>query len=362
MARARLAVVGGGKFGEMHLRAFSQLQREGRAELVGLADIAPEVRERRAAEYGVATFSDFRELLDKTKPDGLGVVTPDFLHREIVLEALRRGVHVLCEKPLDVSVAGCREMTTAAEERGLLLQVDFHKRYDPYHRAAYRKAREGKLGRVQYGYAWMEDRLEVPRDWFPHWARHSSPVWFLGVHMLDLARWLIGADGARVYATGSRGKLDSLGVETWDAVQTHVEFAGGANFTVHAAWILPDGFEAVVNQGLRLVGTEGLIEIDSQNRGAEMISTAEEDGRPRTWNLGFLSESRDKAGNQVYTGYGIEAVADFAHNVNHLLDGGTLADLAGTYPDGRDGTEVSKLAAAAHRSLETGAVVDCSAL
>ena len=355
MAKPRLAVVGGGRFGLMHLRAYKQLEREGRAELAGLADVNEELLAQRGKEFGVRTYTDYQQLIAKERPDGVSVVTPDPLHREIGLFALKAGCHVLVEKPLDVTVAGCRELMEQAAAKSRILMVDFHKRYDPYHEELRTQVRAGKLGQVLYGYGHMEDRIEVPRDWWPGWAAKSSPVWFLGVHMFDLIRWVIGSDPVRVYASGSKKKLVSLGIDTYDAVETKVEFANGASFTVDSSWVLPDGFEAIVNQGLRVVGTEGIMEVDSQDRGARSCFSV---GGMATYNLGFFKESRGRTGEMVYSGYGITSIQDFAVNVAHVLGGGFPADLAGTYADGNDGLHVTRIAEGAHRSLTTGRVVE----
>jgi len=351
----KLAVIGGGKFGLMHLRAYKQLEHDGLGELVGLCDINEELLAERREEFGVRTYTDYQELIEKEKPDGVSVVTPDHLHRRIGLRALEQGCHVLIEKPLDVTVEGCRELIEKAESAERILMVDFHKRYDPYHEELRAEVQAGKLGDVLYGYAYMEDRIEVPRDWWPGWASRSSPVWFLGVHMFDLIRWTIGSDPVRVYATGSRKKLVSLGVDTYDAIQTKVEFANGASFIVDASWVLPDGFEAIVNQGIRMVGTEGVMEVDSQDRGARSCFTG---AGMTTYNLGFFKETRDQTGVPVYSGYGIESIQDFALNVAHILSGGSLQEVAGSYADGQDGLQVTRIAQGAHKSLETGEVVE----
>ena len=355
MAKPRLAVVGGGRFGLMHLRAYKQLEREGRAELAGLADVNEELLAQRGKEFGVRTYTDYRQLITRERPDGVSVVTPDHLHREIGLFALEAGCHVLVEKPLDVTVAGCRELIEQAAAKDRVLMVDFHKRCDPYHEELRTQVRAGKLGQVLYGYAHMEDRIEVPRDWWPDWAGKSSPVWFLGVHMFDLIRWVIGSDPVRVYASGSKKKLASLGIDTYDAVQTKVEFADGATFAVDSSWVLPDGFEAIVNQGLRVVGIEGIMEVDSQDRGARSCFSV---GGMATYNLGFFKEAKGRTGESVYCGYGITSIQDFALNVAHVLGGGSLADLAGTYADGNDGLQATRVAEGAHRSLATGRVVE----
>jgi predicted dehydrogenase len=353
--KPRICVVGGGKFGLMHLRAFRQVDRDGGCEFVALADINEDLLAERRDEFGIRTYTDFTEMLDREKPDGVTIATPDHLHRKIALAAIERGVHVFVEKPLDVTVAGCTEIIEAAETKGLLLEVDFHKRYDPYHIELQRLAREGKLGEIEYGYAWMEDRIEVPRDWWPSWASVSSPAWFLAIHMVDLFLWIADTRGKSVYATGTRKKLPSIGVDAWDSISIAAALENDASFQCQVSWILPDAFEAIVNQGIRVVGTEGLMEIDSQDRGA--ASCFASDDRMATHNLGFFRETTDKAGNTVFGGYGIDAIADFAENLTFLLEGGSLEDLKGEYPDGTDGLEATRIVEAAHMSLETGELI-----
>ncbi|MEW6358759.1 MAG: Gfo/Idh/MocA family oxidoreductase [Planctomycetota bacterium] len=355
----RIGVIGGGKFGEMHLRAFTQLQRDGKAKLVGLVDLNKDLLAKRKEEYGVKGFSDYMEMIEKAKPHAVTVVTPDHLHRKITVDCLKAGRHVLVEKPLDVTVEGCREMIAAADKKGLILQVDFHKRYDPYHQELEKLVAQGKLGEIEYGYAHMEDRIEVPRDWFPQWAPKSSPGWFLGVHMYDLIRWVIKSNGAKVTASGIKKKLKGIGVDTYDSIQAKILFESGASFTVDSSWIMPDGFEAIVNQGIRVVGTEGMMEVDSQNRGAESCFA---DGGMQTHNLGFFKERKTKAGEPFFSGYGIESIQDFAFNVAHVLNGGKLRDIKGTFADGTDGLEVTKIAVAVHKSIETGRTVKLSDL
>ena len=352
MMAPKIGVVGVGTFGINHLRAFKQMEQAGEARLAAAADVNAQRLQEMCKEFGIKGYADYREMLEKEGLDAVTVATPDHLHREIAVAALRAGKHVLVEKPLDVTVAGCEEMIAAAGDR--LLQVDFHKRYDPYHVELERLVGLGKLGRPLYGYCHMEDRIEVPRDWFPQWAPKSSPVWFLGVHFYDLARWVMKSDGKSAFARGQKQKLVSLGVDTYDSVQAQVEFANGAVVTFDTSWILPDQFEAIVNQGIRLVGTEGIMEVDSQDRGARSCFASE---GMRTHNLGFMRQTTDRAGRTLFQGYGIESITDFVSNVAFLLDGGSLASLAGRYASGRDGLEVTRIACGAVESLRTGQAV-----
>jgi len=345
MATVRIGIVGLGTFGINHLRCFRQLGYGGQAELVAACDINEELLQQRRQEFEFTAYTDYRQMLEDEQLDAITVVTPDPLHKQIVLDAAQAGVHILCEKPLDVTVAGCQEMIDACQAAGVLLMVDFHKRYDEYHLAMKQKIQAGDLGEIEYGYAYMEDRIEVPRDWFPGWAKNSSPAWFLGIHFYDLARFLIEANGQAVWATGATGRLDEIGIGGWDSVSAKVLFESGATVAFDTSWILPDGFPAVVNQGIRLVGTTGLTSCTDDTPGTQ------------THNKSFLRLRYDKQGREVWEGYGMASIADFVSNVEVLLEGGTLADL-GDYPSGYDGLEATKIAAAVHKSLETGELVE----
>ncbi len=357
----RVGIIGLGKFGLQHLRCMSQLEREGRVQLAAICSRTEETLQARRKEFAVETgYTDWRKMLDEVELDAITLVTPDHLHKEMALAALEHGLHVLVEKPLDVTVAGCKEVIAAAEQAGKLLQVDFHKRYDPEHLNMKAAIDEGRLGQVLYGYAHMEDRIEVPSEWFPHWAPYSSPAWFLGVHFYDLFHFLTGYKARSVRALGNKVKLKGdFDVDTYDHVSVQVEYYGGATCAFDASWILPKGFEAIVNQGIRLVGTEGMWECDTQYRGSRSVTT--EEGM-RTWNNNFLRKEYDKHGHPYYKGYGIESIADFIANVEALQQGVSLSDLKGTYPDGEAGLEATKIAEAAHISLAEDRLVLTSEL
>ena len=347
----RIAVVGAGKFGQTHLDVFTQLGDKG-IELAAIAEADPTRAEALRARYGLPVYADHREMLGEAALDAVSVATPDHLHRGIVVDAAAAGKHILVEKPLDVTVEGAEAMVRAAREAGVLLQVDFHKRYDPDHRAIERRVRSGDLGDILYGSVHMEDRVEVPSEWFPRWAAASSPAWFLGVHFYDLVRWILKSEAKTVYATGAKASLlRDHGIDTYDCVNAKVDFVSGAAFSFDTSWILPKEFEAIVNQGLRIVGTKGVFECDSQDRGTRSCIGGE---GMATYNNNFKREIVDRQGRRVLRGYGVESIEDFAENVAFLKAGGRLADLGGIWASGEDGLETTRIAVAVHESLAAG--------
>jgi predicted dehydrogenase len=357
----KVGIVGGGIFGQWHLKAFTQLQNEGKVELVALADLKEDARSRVAREYGIKTYADYREMIEKEKLDAISVVTPDVMHAEIALAALEMGCHVLCEKPMATTMEHCRKILEASNNNpDKIFMVDYHKRLDMYHVELERAARMGELGKIQYGYAYMEDRIEVSRDWFKNWPAGASPFWFVGVHFVDLIRWVIKSNGAKVFATGHKDKLKSLGLDFWDSLSVTILFESGATFTVDACWILPEGFEAIVNQSIRVIGTEGIFEVDSQDRGAGACLKGQ---TQKSYNLGVYAEKHTPDGKVTYGGYGIWSIMEFGEHLHHVLNGGKIEDLTGLYANAMDGLEVSKICVAAHMSAEAGGtLIDLSTL
>ena len=168
------------------------------------------------------------------------------------------------------------------------------------------------------------------------------------------------------YATAAVGKWHvGLGWTTKDGKDpkpdgTNVDYSvpitgGPLDLGFDTCWIIPEGFPARIDQGLRLVGTEGIMEIDSQDRGSQSVLAR--DGKTVTYNPGFLKRRTDQSGSEYWTGYGMESIEDFVHNVSLVKAGRDPETLTGIHATGRDGLEATKIAEAAHRSAETGDIV-----
>ncbi len=287
-------------------------------------------------------------MIEEEDLDAVTIATPDHLHKEMAIFALKNSKHILVEKPMDLTTAGCREMVETAADRNLLLQVDLHKRYDPYNIDIMRKVRAGKIGEPFYAYAYMENKIIVPSDWLASWAAMSSPFWFIGVHKYDFVRWATGKEAEMVFAHGRKGKLSAMGIDTYDAISANIVMDGGMTCTIDVSWVLPKQFEAVVNQGLRIVGSEGVIELDSQDRGLRYCFSSNGAITP---NHGAIFFDKSVFGWETAKGYFVDAIKDFLHNVLFLKSGGTLQEIEGKYPSGQDGLQITQVAEAVHRSI-----------
>jgi predicted dehydrogenase len=351
----RVGVIGGGIWGNYHLKAAKELEREGKVKLVAVAAKTEKTATIHSKTFGINGYTDFKQMLDNEDLDVVTVATPDHLHKEMTIYALERGKHVFVEKPMDLSTSGCKVMVDLAKERELLLQVDLHKRYDSYNIDVMRQVQAGKIGNPFYAYAYMENKIIVPSEWLKGWAAESSPFWFIGVHKYDFVRWITGLEAESVFAHGKKGKLSSMGIDTYDAVSAHILMEGGMTCTIDVSWVLPRQFEAVVNQGLRIVGSDGFVELDSQDRGLRYCFSS--DGA-MTPNFGAIFYDETVWGWETIKGYFVDAIKDFLNNAAYLKSGGNLNEIEGKYPSGEDGLRITQVAEAVHLSISEGRAVN----
>lgn len=353
--KIRIGVVGGGVYGAQMLKCFASQQAKGRIELAGLADLSPEVLARQHAAFGVEGYGDYIEMMDRAGLDAVAVATPDHLHGAVISAAAERGLHVLSQKPLDVDPVRAAELIARCEAAGVLLYVDFHKRFDPAHIRLRNDIAAGAFGRLQYGSVHMEDRITVPTVWLKDWAARSSPSWFLGVHFYDLVYWLTGQQPVRVLASGHKGKLESLGLAgAWDSIQARVEYETGFTMNYDLSWILPESFPSIVNQGIRLVGEDGVAEIDSQDRGY-FAAYACDAGSQLANPYGALEYEHPLLGARA-EGYTFDSMSYFIDVLSALRNGVRHDQLADTYPDGNSALVSTRIGAAVDRSIAGGGI------
>lgn len=352
--KVRVGVVGGGVWGEHHLAASRQMEREGFAELVCVAAYSQKTASKKSQEYGIQGYTDYQEMLEKENLDLVTVATPDHLHREVTLYALEQNCHVLVEKPLDLSSSGCQDMIDLAHQNNRLLMVDFHKRYDPYMMEIRSRVLSGDIGTPYYGYFYMEDKITVPLENLSKWAEESSPFWFIGVHKVDLLRWIIGQEIVQVFAQGYKGKLEENGVNALDAVSANLLLEGGFSCTIDVSWVIPENFESLVNQGIRIVGSNGLIEVDTQDRGLKLCTV--DDGLQSINKFAYHSQATPQ-GYQAVSGYYVDPIKDFIRKTHYVVNGGDEKQVIGSFPSGSDGMIVTRVAEAVDESLSTGKII-----
>ena len=189
--KVRLGVIGTGSFCGCH---FPGIEKAENAVAVACCDIDPEKVERRAKQFGIeSTYTDYHELLAREDIDAVTLPLPDQVHKQVVIDALKAGKHVLCEKPMALSIEECKEMIKAAKESGKQLMVGQIGRHTP----AFLKAKElldqgaiGELFLVESEYAHDYSRAPGTNGWRK--TPEREPIIGGGCHAVDLIRMLAG--------------------------------------------------------------------------------------------------------------------------------------------------------------------------
>jgi predicted dehydrogenase len=233
----RVGIIGGGSIAQAHLDGYLLAGKN--ARVTAIADIDPRNAERSANRAGGARiFSDYHEMIESGLVDAVDICLPHHLHKDAIVAAAAAGKHVLCEKPLCLTVAEAEAVRKAVAGSGITLMCAHNQLFLP----AVAKAREmiqgGVLGEVYE--ARTTDSFFNPLDpktigWRgPRATSGGGELIDTGYHPTYLLLHLVGKEPLEVAAMLSRHRLDFL--EGEDSAQVLIRFADGAVGTIATSW------------------------------------------------------------------------------------------------------------------------------
>jgi predicted dehydrogenase len=242
------------------------------AEVVAVADEDDRRAREFATEHGAAALPAGEAL---ARADGAVVCAANADHATWVRRAADAGVDVLCEKPLAPTAAEAEAMVDACADAGVSLGVAMPMRFSEPVRRARAALREGAVGDLQAVVGTNLLQKMAADTWFVDPERSGGgAVMDHSVHVVDLVRWLAGAEVREVYAETGRAFGD-YPVEDVDVLS--MELADGTPVTHDGSWRQPEEWEFWGDVTLRLIGTEGVYEVDCFAQ--TLTETTEGDGR-----------------------------------------------------------------------------------
>jgi len=256
-----IAVLGAGRIGVCHARNVARAVPG--ARLVGVADIDLAAAERAvdAAGTGRAT-TRYDELLAEPAVDAVIVATPTATHAALMADAARAGKHILCEKPIALTVEETRATIESVRHADVLVQIGFNRRFDP----PFVRAREA-IARGDIGQPWMvklvgRDPRLAPLSYL---AASGGQFKDQAIHEFDAARWLIGREVEEVYAMGAVLVDPAVGeLGDVDTALTTLRFAGGTLGQVDSCRRSVYGYDIRAE----VLGSEGALMIGDGRRTA----------------------------------------------------------------------------------------------
>jgi predicted dehydrogenase len=251
----RFGVIGTGGMGAGHCRILPEIPE---TELTAICDVDAQTREEIATKYNVPGFAEPTELLDSGLVDAVIIATPHYFHPPIAIEAFRRGLHVLSEKPISVTVSAADAMIQAAKASGKKFGVMYQMRAEAQNQAARKVVESGMLGdiyRTNLIMGWYRSQAYYDSGgWRATWAGEGGGVLInQAPHLLDLFSWL---GGLPAKITGqTRTRLHNIEVE--DEAFAVLEYANGAHGYLYASTTEEPGC-----QRLEICGDKGKLLID----------------------------------------------------------------------------------------------------
>lgn len=333
-----VAVAGCGYFSRFHQDAWSRMEG---VRVAGVADRDAGKREAAAALLqGAATFDDAEAMLDAVRPDLIDIVTPPQTHQALVEAAARRGVKMICQKPLAPTFDEAQKIVAIAEKAGVMLVVHENFRFMPWFMEARRLVAEGAIGtplnvnfRLRPGDGQGPEAYLARQPYFqsmPRFLIHET-----GIHLIDVFRDLMGE------ITGVFARLRRINpvIKGEDAGLVVFDFASGAAGLFDGNRLVDHPAEdtRMTNGVLLVEGDRGVLRLDGYGRL-------------------FLRPLRGKEREHVYfwqdRGYGGDCVySQSRHVVRHLTKGEPLIN------SGRDYLRNLAIEEAVYRSAEEGRLI-----
>ena len=322
-----IGVVGCGKIAQV--RHIPEYAANENCTLVGFFNPKTSRAEDMAAKYGGKVYQSAEELFADPAIDAVSICAANYAHAELTIKALEAGKHVLCEKPMAVTLADCEAMMAAAEKSGKRLLIAQNQRLAKAHAYAKELIDSGLIGKVitfrtAFGHGGPETWSISPgKDtWFFDKKRAAMGAMAdLGIHKTDLIRFLLGQDvvrtTARLCTLDKRGADDELiGVD--DNAICIYEMSGGAFGTMTASWT----YYGAEDNSTVLYGSKGIMRIYDDPAHSIVVKLA--DGEEKFYDVEQIQTNDNQTASGVIDEFaaaveeGRESILDAAVVINSM--------------------------------------------
>lgn len=272
--KIRIGLIGAGGIAGAHVAGY--LRNPDTVTFAAIADpVAESAEKRRGDDTDVRIYSDYHEMIAAGGLDAVDICLPHHLHAEAVIAAADAGLHVLCEKPLCLTVEEAQAIAAAVERNGVTIMCAHNQLFLPAVAAAKELVQSGKLGRVyevRTTDSFFNDFTPESMGWRAHAATAGGGELIdTGYHPLYLLQYLAGGTPVEVTAMLSRHRLEFM--EGEDSAQVLVRYDNGVVGHVTTSWAYQP---AVGTEKFSLVGEKGSLSSDgttlvSRARGEEPV-------------------------------------------------------------------------------------------
>jgi len=259
MKKLNFALIGCGRIAQRHAEHINNL-----AVLKAVCDINEQKATSMATQYNATAYTDIDELLAKEKDvDVVAICSPNGLHALHTIKALKKGFHVLCEKPMAITVEDCGKMINEAERANKRLFIIKQNRFNPPIAALKKIIDEGRLGKIlsaQLNCFWnRNDDYYSSSDWKGKKDMDGGTLFTQFSHFIDLLYWLVG-DVKKAYALTGNFAHQHI-IEFEDTGVIALEFYNGALGTINYS---VNSFQKNMEGSITIFGDKGTVKVGGQ--------------------------------------------------------------------------------------------------
>ena len=258
----RYALIGCGRISTNHILA----AKNNHLEIAAVCDILPEAMENVLAKHGleqdssIARYTDYIKMLDEVKPTLVSIATESGIHGQIALACIDRGIHVIIEKPMAMSMAEADEIIRRSGEKHVKVAACHQNRFNVAVQKTRAALEAGRFGRLSHGSVhvrWNRNRgYYTQAPWRGTWAQDGGCLMNQCIHGVDLLRWMLGDEVEEVYGVTRQQFHDYLEAE--DVGMAVLKFKNGAIGTIEGTTnVYPKNLE----ETLYIFGESGTVKI-----------------------------------------------------------------------------------------------------
>jgi UDP-N-acetyl-2-amino-2-deoxyglucuronate dehydrogenase len=271
MKNWNFGIIGAGMIADIHAKAIQSLDN---AKLIGVCSSNPERARQLAEKYNCKPFLNYGEMLRSAEIDIVTIATPSGNHMEPAIEAARQGKHVLCEKPLEISLERIDQMIQAHEKAGTYLGGIFNFRFHDSVALLKKAVEQGRFGKISYASVqvpWWRNDEYYQSSWRGTWKLDGGGALMnQSIHMVDMLQYLVGPIHSLQAYTATIGHA----IEVEDTATAVVKFKNGALGGIYGSTAsFPGHFRRI-----EITGTRGTaVQVENSIKVWQFAEETEED-------------------------------------------------------------------------------------
>lgn len=311
----KVGIIGAGHISENHILSY---QANGNCEIKAIADVNIKTAQERAKEFGIEkAYADYREILEDASIDAVSIATPTFTHKDIVIDALNSGKHVLCEKPPALNADEVRECTEAAQRSGRLLMYAFVLRFDVEAQFLKEYIDAGKMGKFITAECVRIERCSGSQAWFSNRAKGGGILRDGVIHELDRIMYLMGYPKPKMVVANqsflNKDLPQKFGESGWKSYDTN-QYKDDVESFIEGLVILDNGASVHIKSSVILNSVKygSFVDISGEKAGARI-----ENGIADKYNLKLLEMGDNCFFEKVPV---LKEKPSFKEQINHFVD------------------------------------------